>query len=82
MDNDVKAEVCSALGITIDAPSDFNYRKSGTVDSLGTVRLILSLEERFGITFTDDDVRQPEFSTVGGLVAAIERRLQAVFDAR
>lgn len=75
MDNDVKALVCDALDISIDTPDYFNYRKSGTVDSLGTVRLVLSLEERFGIVFTDEDVSQPEFSTVGELVKIIEDKL-------
>lgn len=73
---DVKAAVCLAIGVPFDTPDDYNYRKSGKVDSLGTVRLILTLESKFMIVFSDEDVlRQPEFNTIGGLVAAIERRL-------
>jgi len=71
MDNDVREFVCKTIGIPFNTPDDFNYRKSGAVDSLGMVRLILSIEARFGFVFTDEDVARPEFNTVGGLVEII-----------
>jgi len=73
--DDVRVLVCRAIGIPFDTPDDFNYRKSGAVDSLGMVRLILSIEARFGFVFTDDDVVRPEFNTLGGLARIIEEKL-------
>jgi acyl carrier protein len=75
MGDDVKEFVCHAIGIPFDTPDDFNYRKSGAVDSLGMVRLILSIEARFGFVFTDEDVALPEFNTVGGLMDVIGGKL-------
>lgn len=41
-------------------------------DSVAQVKLVLAMEEAFGIEFSTDDVAL--ISTVGGFVAAIERR--------
>ncbi|HEY6021536.1 MAG TPA: acyl carrier protein [Candidatus Paceibacterota bacterium] len=75
MGSDVKQYVCRQIGVATDTDDSFDYRKSGDVDSLGLVRLILSLEAKFCFVFTDEDICQPEFNTIGGLVAAIERKM-------
>ena len=72
MGNDLKEFVCRQIGVAPATSDEFNYRKTGTVDSLGLVRLILSIEAKFGIMFTDEDISKPEFNTVGGLVRTIE----------
>jgi acyl carrier protein len=75
MGNSVKEFVCRQIGVALATPDEFNYRKTGTVDSLGLVRLILSIEAKFQIMFTDEDVSKPEFNTVGGLVNVIKGKI-------
>lgn len=52
----------------------------GLLDSLGVVALIVGLESRFGLHFTEDDLQDPRFSTVAGLAALVTeaRRRAAV----
>ena len=76
MDADVKEFVCHAIGVPFDTPDDFNYRKSGAVDSLGLVRLILSIEERFGFIFNNENFSRREFNTIGGLMKIIEEKIE------
>lgn len=47
---------------------------SGTLDSLGTLRLITFLEERFGLQIGDGDVGEENFGTLNRLVAFVERK--------
>lgn len=70
----VKEEVCRAIGVPFDTPDDYDYRKSGAVDSLGLVRLVLTLEAKFCIVFSNENFSRLEFSTVGGLVKIIEEK--------
>ena len=46
--------------------------KSGTLDSLGTLRLITFLEERFGLQIGDGDVGDENFGTLRKLQAFVE----------
>ena len=71
----VREYVLQQIKLPAEVPDDTNYRKIGAVDSLGLVRLILTLETKFGIMFEDTDVSKPEFNTVGGLVKIIEKKL-------
>ena len=75
MGNSVKEYVCQQIGCAHTTDDNLNYHKQGLVDSLGMVRLILTLESKYGIVFTDEDVSDPAFTTVGGLVAIIERKM-------
>jgi acyl carrier protein len=78
MDNDVKEYVCRVIGVPFDTPDDYDYRKSGNVDSLGLVRVVLTLEAKFCLMFSDEDVSRPEFNTAGGLVKIVEGKLNGV----
>lgn len=75
MDNAVKEYVCHAIGVPFDTPDDFNYRKAGKVDSLGVVRLVLTLESHYCIVFSEKEISRDDFSTVGGLASIIEGKL-------
>ncbi|RTL57752.1 MAG: hypothetical protein EKK46_02125 [Rhodocyclaceae bacterium] len=55
---------------------DFDYRGAGFVDSIGIMKFVLDIEAEFGIEISDADMEDRAFSTVGGLVSIIERRLQ------
>ena len=47
---------------------------SGTLDSLGMLRLITFLEERFGLQIGDGDVGDENFGTLNRLVKFVERK--------
>jgi len=47
---------------------------SGTLDSLGTLRLITFLEERFGLQVGDGEVGDDNFGTLRRLHAFVERK--------
>jgi acyl carrier protein len=47
---------------------------SGMVDSLGTLRLITFLEERFGVTVGDGEVGDENFKTISRIQALVERK--------
>lgn len=47
---------------------------TGTLDSLGTLRLITFIEERFGLQVGDGDVGEDNFGTLNRLVAFIDRK--------
>jgi acyl carrier protein len=53
-------------------PSD-SLRDTYGLDSLGFVELRVQCEERFGISISDDEFSPENFSTLGGLVALVER---------
>jgi acyl carrier protein len=44
------------------------------LDSLRTVELVSALEERFGITLEDDDLRDDYFASLSGLAALLESK--------
>lgn len=58
-------------GIDIDS---FNYVESGYVDSLGLIQFIATIEDEFGIEFTDEDLQNPKLKTIGGLIEIIQAR--------
>lgn len=70
-------QLCELLGI-YPAPDQaaINYRDTGLVDSLGVVRLVLKVEEIWGIELTEADIAKPGFDTIGGLAAIIGEKLK------
>ena len=50
---------------------------TGTIDSLGTLRLITFIEERFGVQVSDGEVGEDNFGTLGRLATFIERKQAA-----
>jgi acyl carrier protein len=49
----------------------------GLVDSLGLMRVVGHLEERYGLVVTDDDLVPENFQTVARLAAFVERKRSA-----
>ena len=47
------------------------------LDSMAVVSVIGTLEERFGVTFADDELDGSAFATVKSLVALVESKLRA-----
>lgn len=48
------------------------------LDSMALVELVAAIEERFGIVFENEDLREESFATLRHLVALIETRQRAV----
>jgi acyl carrier protein len=42
------------------------------LDSMGTIQLLLDLEETFGVTFPDDALKPEVFATPGALWAVVD----------
>ena len=43
-------------------------------DSLDAIEVVAALEEKFGVSITDEEAKQ--ITTVGGIVALVEQKLQ------
>jgi len=52
------------------------YLDSGVIDSLGIVEMIMELEGKYGIYFTDDHLQSYEFQTIGGLIKLVESMIK------
>lgn len=44
------------------------------LDSMAVINVLMALEEHFGISIDDDDISAATFSTVGTLVAYVDRK--------
>lgn len=64
---------------TIDSEIDIvtlNYVESGYVDSIGIIQFVVEIEDKFGISFTDDEISSPSFQVVGDLIKLVERKVK------
>lgn len=52
----------------------FNYVESGYVDSLGLIQFITTVEDEYGIEFTDEELQNPKLKTIGGLIEMIQAK--------
>ena len=55
----------------------YRYLDKGQVDSMGLIKFIFEIEDRFDIAFSPEDTQSDEFRTVGGLINMIERKTRA-----
>jgi aminoglycoside 3-N-acetyltransferase len=51
-----------------------NYLEDGWIDSLEFIKFVSDIEEYFGITFSNDEFQNREFSTIDGLTNVIKLR--------
>ena len=54
--------------------NDTSLLDRGIIDSLGLVRLVVFLEERFGITIGDTDLLPENFASVNAICAYLRSR--------
>ena len=76
----VKNIVVSTLGIqdradTLDASTPL-LDSMPELDSMAVVDLAVTLEDRFGIEFGDDEITGEVFETLGSLAAFVDTKLQ------
>jgi acyl carrier protein len=60
------------LSVSVDALTDDSDLYEAGLTSLTTVNLMLALEDRFNVEFTDNMLRRKTFSTIRALSEAIE----------
>ena len=74
IENEVKRFIVTTFApdITPDQlPADFDLLDNGVVDSLGLLRLIAWVGERYGIPVEERDVSPAQFSSVEAITAFI-----------
>lgn len=59
-----------------DLADDQPLLSAGIIDSVGTMRLVLFLEDRFGITIETEDILAGRLDTLGRLCALVAARRQ------
>ena len=70
----IQKEYALPSSVNTDA---FNYAESGYIDSVGMIRFVVELEDRFGISFTDEELSDPAFKVVGTLARMIQEKMEA-----
>ena len=54
-----------------------NYIEEGYIDSLGLLQFIATIEDEFGIEFTDEELASSKIQVVGALIEIIESKRTA-----
>lgn len=55
-----------------------NYVESGYIDSLGMIQFIATIEDEFGVCFSDDELADPDIKVVGKLINMVVKKLEEV----
>ena len=76
---DVKAVLVTTLGIeeragTLDG-STLLFGSMPEFDSMAVVELVVALEQRFGITISEDEVTGEVFESLGSLTALVDSKI-------
>lgn len=56
---------------------NLNFVEEGYVDSIGLVQFIYTIEDEFGISFSDEDLQSPDVKVVGKLIALVQAKMEA-----
>lgn len=59
-----------------------NYVENGYVDSLGIIQFVAEIEEKYNISFTDEELYSPSFQIVGDLISLIEDKISGAKSSR
>jgi acyl carrier protein len=51
-----------------------DYIREGYMSSLSVIQFIAEIEDEFGIEFTEEELRGPDFPVVGRLIGLVERK--------
>ncbi|MGD0534562.1 MAG: acyl carrier protein [Methanoregula sp.] len=54
-----------------------SYFEKGWIDSFQFIEFVSSIEEEYGISFSNDEFQDRKFSTIEGLAQIIRRKLDA-----
>ena len=53
----------------------FDFVEKGYIDSMAMIQFIVLLEDEFGISFSDDELTDRRFRTIGGLTKIVEKKI-------
>ncbi|MCB9422323.1 MAG: acyl carrier protein [Ardenticatenaceae bacterium] len=59
---------------------DVSFLDEGIIDSMGVLELIMFVEETFGISVEDDEIKPENFDSVNKLCGYIERKNSAAVE--
>ncbi len=54
---------------------EFDYISNGYIDSMGIIKFVVALEEKFDIELSEDDIMSPNFRTITGLSNIVNERI-------
>lgn len=54
---------------------NLNYAESGYVDSISMIQFIVEIEEEFNITFSNDELNDPDIKIVGKLIELVNSKI-------
>jgi len=72
LENEIIQVISSCIGESVSLNVYSNIKNTENWDSLAQMRIILTLEQKFGITFTDEEAGY--FTSVESFISAIETR--------
>ncbi len=55
---------------------NLNYMEEGYVDSLHLIHFIATIEDEFGISFTDDELSSPDIKVVCKMIDLVASKIQ------
>ena len=55
---------------------EYRFLDEGHIDSLGSMKFIIAIEDKFSIELSQEDIVSDEFRTVGGLISIIEKHIR------
>ncbi len=53
---------------------NFDYINNGYVDSMGIIKFVAAIEEKYNIEITEEDILSQEFRKINGLINLILKR--------
>jgi acyl carrier protein len=59
-----------------DAIAELDYLAAGYVDSIGFMKYLMFVEDRFDLEFEDEEIESDAFRTIGGLAQMIGQKLE------
>jgi acyl carrier protein len=77
--NDIKEFIIDYLQreytIEVEDIMSLNFVETGYVDSFGLLTFILSLEQEYGIEFSEEELQDPSFKVVGSLIETVAKKI-------
>lgn len=74
-----RAKIGKSLPETLQ---DIDYFEAGWLTSMEVVEFVTEIEQRFGMQFSDRDLQDPRFVTIGGLTELILERSAETSESR
>jgi len=74
---DLERFLINEIAVNLDKKSltpDEDLLEKGIIDSLGIMKLILFMEETFGIAVADDEIVPENFQTLNNMVKFVEQK--------